>query len=116
MDSYTLCLVVVLCACLFDYLSGVFKAFATHTVCTSRMREGLCHKVAIIACEFLAISIEFATGYIDLGVELSGSMSALVAAAIVIMEVLSVYENLCAVNPGLKDNAISRFFNFGKGE
>lgn len=116
MGNFGVLLAIVFVACLFDYLTGVFKAFATHSVCTQKMREGLCHKVAILGCEFLAMAIDVCMDYVDLGITFDTGLSPLICAAIVVMEVLSVYENLCEINPELKDNSISKFFKVSKGD
>ena len=51
-----------------DFLTGLIKAFATNSFISTKMREGLFHKVGLILCMILGVLVDYAQGYIDLGV------------------------------------------------
>ena len=63
------------------------------------MRKGGLRKLAELLALFLSGGIEFATNYIELGINLP--ILGAVSAYICLMELISVLENLCAVSPTL---------------
>ena len=53
-----------------DFATGLIKAVATDKFKSSMMRQGLFHKVGEILCVALGILIQYAEGYLDLGINL----------------------------------------------
>lgn len=100
---------------LFDWISGLGKAFATNSYNSTKMREGLWHKAAIVSVMILAYALETATGVLDmtmLGWELGTTLpvSSVVGAYIVLMEAGSVVENIIAMNPELSGKGFWKYF------
>lgn len=111
---------VVCCFALFDVIVGLVKAFATHTYSSTKMRDGLWHKAAIIFVTLLAYSLEIITGFMDFsmfGWE-NGTTLPIVnvmTAYIVIMEVGSILESIVVINPELGGKKFMKLFGlFGQ--
>ena len=101
---------------LFDVITGLTKAFSTNTYSSTKMREGLWHKAAIIAVCILAYALEMVTGLMDFSI-LPGWEQGMtipivnaVTAYIVVMETGSIIENIVAINPELCDKSLLKFF------
>lgn len=92
--------VVVLCFILFDILTGVLKALYKGKINSTTLRKGLFHKLS----EMLAVAgsglLEYASQVVELGVELP--LVSGVSIYVCIMELISIIENLCIINPKLK--------------
>lgn len=110
MADYGICLIAVCAAIVFDVVSGLIKAFALDKVSTTCMRRGLFNKAALLLVVLLAIACDWSTYYIDLGFVLAGTLATGVTAIIVLMEIMSVLENVVEINPQLADSGIMRFF------
>lgn len=107
---------IVAGAIVFDLISGLLKAFATKTVSTTVMRQGLYHKSAILLVVLLAIGCEYATAFIDLGFTFGGKLVVGVTTIICLMEVMSILENLADINPDIRASKIMSFFSSSKIE
>lgn len=107
---------IVAGAIVFDLLSGLLKAFATKSVSTTVMRQGIYHKSAIMLVVLLAIGCEYITGYIDLGFTFDGKLTVGVTTVICLMEIMSILENLAEVNPDIKGTKLMAFFSSSKTE
>lgn len=68
-----------------DFATGLIKAVATDKFKSSMMRQGLFHKVGEILCVALGILIQYAEGYLDLGINLP--VAAAICTYIVLMEI-----------------------------
>ncbi|MCQ2441715.1 MAG: phage holin family protein [Oscillospiraceae bacterium] len=99
-----------------DFLSGMLKATGLKQFSSTRMREGFFHKVALLLCMLLGYGVDFAQNYVDLGFNVP--VSASICVYIVLMEVASILENLCSLNPELVPESVRGIFasqNNGKG-
>ena len=92
--------IIVLLAILFDVITGLLKGLAQHDLNSTALRRGLYHKASEILAMVLAIGLEYAALYIDLGLRVPFLTA--VSCYITIAELVSILENLCAVNPGLR--------------
>lgn len=107
---------------LYDLTTGICKAFATNTFDSTKMREGLWHKAAILSVMVLAYAFEIATGMMDftvIGWEPGTTLpvSVVVATYIVLMETGSGIENIVQINPELAGKGFWRFFgNIERGD
>lgn len=106
---------------LFDVITGLIKAFATNSYSSTKMREGLWHKAAIIAVCILAYALEMVTGLMDFSILPGWEQGATipivnaVTAYIVVMETGSIIENIVAINPDLCNKQLLKFFgNFSE--
>lgn len=91
-----------------DYITGLVKAFATHTVSSSKMRAGLYHKAGYVVVIALAFLLEHAQQYVNLGFKMP--LIAPVCIYISLAEVVSVLENAVALNPDLMHSGIFKIF------
>jgi toxin secretion/phage lysis holin len=98
----------------FDFFSGLVKAFATNHFTSTKMREGLFHKIGLVLCVVLGYLIDFAQVYLDLG--FSVPVTGAICTYIVLMEISSILENLCEMNPNLMPDKLTEIFGGGHHE
>ena len=91
-----------------DFLTGLVKAFATNSFTSTKMREGLFHKVGLFLCMILGFLVDFAQGYLDLGV--SVPVAAAICVYICLMEIASIIENVCKINPQIMPDKLAALF------
>ena len=94
---------------LLDMVTGLIKAFKEKNYTSSVMREGLLHKCGSIACILFGALVDFAQGYMDLGVTVPVAIS--VCVYICLMETGSIIENLCTINPKILPDKLKSFFS-----
>lgn len=97
-----------------DFLSGIAKAVFLGELCSTKMREGLFHKTALILCVLLGIGVDQAQTVVDLGISIPVSGS--ICVYIILMEISSIMENICCLNPELLPETLRGLFAKGKGE
>ena len=97
-----------------DFLTGIVKAFATNSFSSTRMREGLFHKVGLILCMILGGLVDFAQGHLDLGVAVP--VAAAICVYICLMEITSIIENVCKINPQIMPGKLAALFGGLKRE
>lgn len=100
-------LIVTLIFIAFDVLSGWLKALITATANSSIMRTGLMRKLG----EILAVIFGYVCQYClpMIGVSVNVPFAGAIATYIVLMETASVVENICTINPNMRD-ALSKVF------
>lgn len=90
---------VVLAFIAFDVLTGIVKGIYAGDINSTKMREGGFHKLA----EVLALSgsalLEYGQLWLSFGIDIP--IAKTVATYICIMELISIIENICVINPGL---------------
>lgn len=82
-----------------DIITGLCKGFYKKEINSTVLRQGLFHKLSEILAVCGAYLLEVAVQYIDLGVTLP--LLKPVACYIILMELVSIIENLCEMNPQL---------------
>lgn len=91
--------ITVCCFILFDIITGITKALYQDGLNSTYLRKGLYHKLS----ELLAIAgaglLEYGIKYVELGFDIP--MLKAVAVYICTMELVSILENLCEINPSL---------------
>lgn len=97
-----------------DFVTGLIYAFANKAFTSTKMREGLFHKVGLILCVVLGILVDYAQGYLDLGITIP--VAAAICTYISLMEIGSIVENICKINPELMPDKLSGFFGGLKKE
>ena len=98
MIAIAVCLIVG-CFILFDVATGIIKALYNGSIESTVLRKGLYHKLGEIMTVIGAALLEYGAGYINIGIELP--LLNVVSIYICTMELVSVFENLAAVNPDL---------------
>lgn len=91
--------VIALGFILFDIITGLIKAKHDKSYNSTIMREGGYHKSMEILAVAGSYGLEYALNYIDIGVQLP--LAPCVVTYICVMELISIMENMCAVNPDL---------------
>ena len=83
----------------FDIVTGIIKALYNEGLNSTYLRKGLFHKLSEIIAVLGSGLLEYGIAYINLGVDIP--VLGVVSAYICGMELVSIIENLCEVNPGL---------------
>lgn len=97
------------CFILLDFITGLIKAFKKKEYNSSIMREGLFHKAGSVIVIVFGALVDYAQGFLDLGVNVPVAMSLCVY--IVLMEVGSIIENVCMINPRIIPNKLQSYFH-----
>lgn len=82
-----------------DVVTGILQAVYNKDVNSTKLRQGLYHKLSEILSVVLATGLEYACQYVELGVDVP--VLSVVSIYICVMELVSILENLCNVNPKL---------------
>lgn len=91
--------IAVGCFILFDIITGLIKALFKGGINSTLLRVGLFHKLSEVLAVVGSGLLEYGTNYINLGFDFPALK--IVALYIVIMELISILENLGEVNPAL---------------
>lgn len=92
-----------------DFLTGMAGACIKHEFESSKVREGLGHKLMIAFVIALAFLIQQASGVVgDLGFDVP--LMAPVCVIVIVMEVGSVLENVADTYPELRDSKLFSLF------
>lgn len=98
---------------LFDVISGVMKAAYERNMSSSAMRKGLFNKLGEILALMLGKLVEYASLQYQLGFSIP--LYTAIAAYLILMETLSILENISAMNPTM-GQFLSKFMNVRKWE
>lgn len=93
---------------LLDLVSGVLKAFKKKEYNSSIMRQGLFHKAGSIAIVGFGVLVDYAQGYLNLGISIP--LTSTICIYIIVMEIGSIIENLCEVNPEIIPLKLQSYF------
>lgn len=107
-------LIIVLVVISVDILSGLAAAAKRGDINSTKMRDGLFSKCGSIVIEGLAF---FASTLIVLFPEFPMDLSGVyigVSVYIIIMEIVSIIENSCELNPRLSATKLAEFFKVNK--
>ena len=94
---------------LMDMISGIIKAFKQKAYTSTIMREGLFHKCGSILCVVFGALVDYTQTLVDIGVTVPVAVS--VCVYIILMEVGSIIENVCTINPDILPDKIKSFFS-----
>jgi toxin secretion/phage lysis holin len=90
-------IIIVLGFIVFDVVTGLIKAGYNGNYNSAIMRQGGFHKSMEVMAMAVAYFVEYAIVYINIGVDVPAVPA--VTVYICIMELISILENICAVNP-----------------
>lgn len=93
---------------LFDLVSGFAAAVINKEVSSSKMREGLAHKMVLLLFIALSLAVEVLSLHVA-DFRFCVTVYA-VCVFIIVMEVSSILENLCRAYPELRDTKLMRIF------
>lgn len=94
---------------LLDFVTGLVKAFSSKSYNSSVMREGLFHKTGSIMVIVFGGLVDYAQGFMDLGVSIPVASS--ICVYICLMEIGSIIENVCIINPRIIPDKIQSYFH-----
>ena len=105
--QYVIMMIVVAWLAIADFLTGMFKAYVTGTLNSSKMRKGGINKIGELVVMTTACGLEAGINalsrYYDISKELAaitGTVTAiLIFTYITVMEMISILENYAAINP-----------------
>lgn len=100
--------IVTACFVLLDMVTGIIKAFKQKDYNSSIMREGLFHKSGSVLCIVFGVLVDYAQTLVDLGVTVPVALSMCVY--IILMEIGSIIENVCTINPEIMPEKLKSFF------
>lgn len=87
------------CFILGDIITGLLLAAYKGDINSTKLRQGLYHKIAEVLAVGFSVFLEYACMYIELGVDLP--LKNIVVIYISLMETVSIIENMCGMNDGL---------------
>lgn len=105
------CKLAILITCIFivfDILSGIAGGVKEKKVNSTALREGLWHKSGFIGLIALAYLLEVTSLYIEIGIEIPSVLC--VCVYIILTECVSIFENLCILNPGIITSPLGQLF------
>ncbi|NHM14436.1 phage holin family protein [Xiamenia xianingshaonis] len=82
-----------------DVCVGLAGAIRRKDVRSGKLRDGLWHKAGFVGLVALAYVIQYAAQFVELGFEVPTVIA--VCAYVILTEMVSVFENLCVLNPAL---------------
>lgn len=99
---------------LLDFVTGIIKAFKKKEFTSTVMREGLYHKAGSIVVIVFAGLVDYAQGFMDLGISIP--LTTTVCVYVTLMEIGSIIENLCIINPSFIPSKLQTYFQKLKTE
>lgn len=98
----------------FDVATGLIGAFATNTYKSTKMREGLYHKLGLVLCVIFGFMLQKYQGYVGLNINVP--IASGICVYISLMEISSVLENLCKINPELMPKKLTDILGINRHE
>nr|DAH03704.1 MAG TPA: holin [Bacteriophage sp.] len=95
-----------------DMVVGFIVAAINKELSSTKMRNGLLHKVLMLILIFACLAIEIGISH-TVALPYDVPTCEVVCSYIVIMELISVLENIAKGYPEMKDSALFRLFNLG---
>lgn len=96
--------VAVIALIIIDYISGVIAAAYNGELSSRRMKEGLLKKFVYILIMLTCYIVDFTNHKVNLGFTISLYIA--VGVGIVLIEITSIFENCCKINPEIKNSNI----------
>lgn len=95
-----------------DMVTGFIVAIINEELSSNKMRKGLLHKVLMLVLIFVCLAIEIGISH-TVTLPYDVPTCEVVCGYIVVMELISVLENIANGYPELKDSALFKLFNLG---
>lgn len=95
-----------------DVVVGFVVAVINEELSSNKMRKGLLHKVLMLILIFVCLAIEIGISH-TVALPYDVPTCEVVCGCVVVMELMSVLENIANGYPELKDSALFKLFNFG---
>lgn len=91
-----------------DYLTGIVKAVMQNNLSSRKMREGLGHKFAYLVLITIAYAIDTVNTHVSLGLPIN--VFIITVGGVCLIELTSILENVCEINPELKNKPFMKIF------
>lgn len=100
--------IAVLIFIIIDYITGVINAALKNNISSQKMREGLGHKATYI----ILLSVCYIIDTLQLNTDLSlpAKIFPIVSCGILLIELTSIIENICEINPELRQANFMHIF------
>lgn len=98
---------------LLDIVSGFMGALKNRCVNSSKMRDGIFNKAALLIVVFVAWLVEFTVRHVP-GLGFDMPLLIPVCVIVILMEVASVMENVAKISPTLAGSRLLKFFDSEK--
>ena len=108
-DTQTFYIIAVMAFITLDYVSGVVSAIVEKKLSSKRMKSGFLKKFGYILLLCLCYMIDLTTVRMHLG--FTTDIFSIVSSAICLIEITSILENICIINPDIKVSNILDIFN-----
>ena len=95
-----------------DMVAGFIAAAINKELSSSKMRNGLLHKVLMLILIFACLAIEIGISH-TVALPYDVPTCEVVCGYVIIMELISVLENVAKGYPEIRDSALFRLFNLG---
>lgn len=95
-----------------DVAVGFIVAVINEELSSTKMREGLLHKVLMLVLIFVCLAIEIGASH-TIALPYDVPTCEVVCGCVVVMELMSVLENIANGYPELKGSALFKLFNLG---
>ena len=93
-----------------DIISGFVQAVVNRCLDSTKMREGVLHKASIGLVVLSTWALEVLAQHVaDLSIEGLGTVP--VCVILVLMELVSIWENVCRANPALADSPLGHLLS-----
>lgn len=102
-------LVITLIMIVLDLVSGFIGAIKEKNIQSEKLRQGLWHKAGFIGLIVLAYIVQYASIRLELGFEVPTVLA--VCIYIIITEAISIFENLCILNPDIVNSPLGSIFH-----
>lgn len=102
-------LIITLVMIVLDLVSGFIGAIKEKNVQSEKLRLGLWHKAGFIGLIVLAYIVQYASIRLDLGFEVPTVLA--VCIYIIVTEAISIFENLCVLNPDIIHSPLGSIFH-----
>ena len=96
--------IAVIALIIIDYISGVIAAAYNGELSSRRMKEGLLKKFVYILIMLTCYIVDFTNHKVNLGFTISLYIA--VGVGITLVEITSIFENCCKINPEIKNSNI----------
>lgn len=91
-----------------DYLTGIVKAVMQNNLSSRKMREGLGHKFAYLVLITITYAIDTVNTHVSLGLPIN--VFIITVGGVCLIELTSILENVCEINPELKNKPFMKIF------
>ena len=102
---------IVIAFIVMDVVTGIAQAAKNKVLDSTKMRDGLFHKIGFMFAVVLACLCEYAMGWLDLGFNIP--MIVGVCTFICLTELVSILENIALLAPELSENTFLSYFTRG---